>query len=193
MTDEELRGLAQEIKNLNLDTENPEVLQQTLEYAAGVLRDTFPLSDEDEAHLDAAFRYNLAAQGPVPAWIDCAERDLIARGVPEEVAAAVTEALREFVGSVYAERWERDWERQAEDVAIRLKLAAVCIVYAASKEALLRIEEQRKQAVFPQAADRARLKVIVEQLRSCRYTCEAGPLENNTAFVALCELAESAR
>lgn len=35
------------------------------------------------------------------------------------------------------------------------------------------------------------LKEIVEQLESCGYTCQAGPLENNTAFVKLKELAEA--
>ncbi|WP_332648876.1 hypothetical protein [Lysinibacillus sp. 54212] len=34
------------------------------------------------------------------------------------------------------------------------------------------------------------LKEIVEQLESCGYVCVAGPLENNTAFVRLKELAE---
>jgi len=37
------------------------------------------------------------------------------------------------------------------------------------------------------------LQSIVEQLKSCQYTCEAGPLENNTAFLALCELADDFR
>lgn len=31
---------------------------------------------------------------------------------------------------------------------------------------------------------------IVEQLRLCRFTCEAGDLENNVAFVQLAQLAE---
>ncbi|WP_342538460.1 hypothetical protein MKY15_20665 [Sporosarcina sp. FSL K6-1540] len=35
------------------------------------------------------------------------------------------------------------------------------------------------------------LDEIVEQLEKCRFKCEAGPLENNTAFIALKELAES--
>lgn len=34
------------------------------------------------------------------------------------------------------------------------------------------------------------LASIVEQLRFCRYVCEAGPLENNAAFQALERLAE---
>ena len=34
------------------------------------------------------------------------------------------------------------------------------------------------------------LRAIIEQLRMCGYTCEGGPLELNTAFIALCELAE---
>lgn len=34
------------------------------------------------------------------------------------------------------------------------------------------------------------LKAIVEQLRSCGYVCEGGPLELNVAFLALAELAE---
>lgn len=34
------------------------------------------------------------------------------------------------------------------------------------------------------------LKEIVEQLEMCGFECEAGPLENNTAFVALKELVE---
>ncbi|MCV4329227.1 hypothetical protein ACWGRE_07625 [Bacillus velezensis] len=33
------------------------------------------------------------------------------------------------------------------------------------------------------------LKEIVEQLKVCRYECEAGPLENNIAFQKLAELA----
>ena len=35
------------------------------------------------------------------------------------------------------------------------------------------------------------LKDIVEQLEHCKYECIAGPLENNTAFIALKELADS--
>ncbi len=35
------------------------------------------------------------------------------------------------------------------------------------------------------------LNEIVEQLERCGFECEAGPLENNTAFIALKELAES--
>ncbi len=31
---------------------------------------------------------------------------------------------------------------------------------------------------------------IVEQLKKCEYTCEAGPLELNTAFIALCKMSE---
>jgi hypothetical protein len=31
------------------------------------------------------------------------------------------------------------------------------------------------------------LKEIVKQLESCGYECEAGPLRNNTAFIALKE------
>lgn len=34
------------------------------------------------------------------------------------------------------------------------------------------------------------LRGIVEQLESCGYECEAGPLENNTAFLALRELSD---
>ncbi|MDL5023749.1 hypothetical protein [Bacillus velezensis] len=33
------------------------------------------------------------------------------------------------------------------------------------------------------------LKEIVEQLKVCRYECEAGPLENNVAFQKLAALA----
>lgn len=33
------------------------------------------------------------------------------------------------------------------------------------------------------------LKEIVEQLKSCGYECEAGPLENNVAFMELEEMA----
>lgn len=33
------------------------------------------------------------------------------------------------------------------------------------------------------------LQSIVEQLRSCKYECEAGPLELNTAFIELVNLA----
>lgn len=33
------------------------------------------------------------------------------------------------------------------------------------------------------------LPEIIEQLKSCQYECEAGPLENNIAFKALEELA----
>ncbi len=35
------------------------------------------------------------------------------------------------------------------------------------------------------------LKEIVEQLEWCRFECEAGPLENNTAFIELKKLADS--
>lgn len=35
------------------------------------------------------------------------------------------------------------------------------------------------------------LRKIVEQLEACGFECEAGPLENNVAFIALKELAES--
>lgn len=34
------------------------------------------------------------------------------------------------------------------------------------------------------------LRGIIEQLESCGYVCEGGPLENNTAFLALRELTE---
>lgn len=34
------------------------------------------------------------------------------------------------------------------------------------------------------------LPPIVEQLRSCRYECEGGPLENNEAFIELVALSE---
>lgn len=34
------------------------------------------------------------------------------------------------------------------------------------------------------------LKEIIEQLESCKFECQAGPLENNTAFIALKEYAE---
>jgi hypothetical protein len=34
------------------------------------------------------------------------------------------------------------------------------------------------------------LREIVEQLQSCNYECEAGPLENNVAFVDLQRLAD---
>lgn len=34
------------------------------------------------------------------------------------------------------------------------------------------------------------LKQIVEQLESCNYECEAGPLVNNVAFIALKEKAK---
>lgn len=34
------------------------------------------------------------------------------------------------------------------------------------------------------------LNEIVEQLKSCGYECEAGPLENNVAFQKLAELAD---
>jgi hypothetical protein len=33
------------------------------------------------------------------------------------------------------------------------------------------------------------LQEIVDQLKGCGFTCEAGPLENNVAFIALEELA----
>jgi hypothetical protein len=36
-----------------------------------------------------------------------------------------------------------------------------------------------------------KLKEIIEQLESCNYTCEAGPIENNVAFIELKELAEN--
>lgn len=35
------------------------------------------------------------------------------------------------------------------------------------------------------------LKEIVEQLEKCEFECEAGSLENNTAFIELKKLAES--
>lgn len=35
-----------------------------------------------------------------------------------------------------------------------------------------------------------KLKEIVEQLKACGYQCEAGPLENNVAFIALEQRAE---
>jgi hypothetical protein len=37
------------------------------------------------------------------------------------------------------------------------------------------------------------LKEIVEQLRSCGFECEAGPLENNVAFIALEKRAEASK
>ncbi|WP_433958550.1 hypothetical protein [Cytobacillus horneckiae] len=38
--------------------------------------------------------------------------------------------------------------------------------------------------------EKDKLKEIVKQLESCGYTCDAGPLENNTAFLELKSLAE---
>lgn len=34
------------------------------------------------------------------------------------------------------------------------------------------------------------IKEIVEQLKSCGYECQAGPLENNVAFIELEKLAQ---
>lgn len=34
------------------------------------------------------------------------------------------------------------------------------------------------------------LAEIVEQLKSCNYECEAGPLENNVAFIELVRLSK---
>lgn len=34
------------------------------------------------------------------------------------------------------------------------------------------------------------LKEIVEQLKSCGYECQGGPLENNIAFIKLKEMAK---
>ena len=51
-----------------------------------------------------------------------------------------------------------------------------------------RISIQIAKLFLPQYLTRYALKSIIEQLRSCNYECEAGPLENNTAFMALCEL-----
>jgi len=34
------------------------------------------------------------------------------------------------------------------------------------------------------------LREIIDQLNSCNYTCEAGPLEKNASFITLCELVE---
>lgn len=34
------------------------------------------------------------------------------------------------------------------------------------------------------------LKEIVEQLESCEFTCEGGPLEDNLAFIALKETSQ---
>lgn len=49
----------------------------------------------------------------------------------------------------------------------------------------------RVAALFPQRnLAKYALKAIVEQLESCGYECEGGPLELNTAFIALKELAE---
>lgn len=36
-----------------------------------------------------------------------------------------------------------------------------------------------------------KLQEIVGQLKRCKYTCQAGPLENNTAFIELEKLAQS--
>lgn len=38
--------------------------------------------------------------------------------------------------------------------------------------------------------DKASLKEIIEQLDSCAYQCEGGPLHLNTAFIRLQEIAE---
>ena len=35
-----------------------------------------------------------------------------------------------------------------------------------------------------------RLSKIVEQLKSCGYECEGGPLKMNVAFIAFCRMAE---
>jgi len=53
-------------------------------------------------------------------------------------------------------------------------------------EALDRIEKLDPGPIDP--ITKSALQMIVEQLESCEYECEAGPLENNTVFVALKEL-----
>lgn len=43
--------------------------------------------------------------------------------------------------------------------------------------------------MLPPNASRYALKAIVEQLESCGFECEGGPLRLNTAFIALKEIA----
>ncbi len=44
--------------------------------------------------------------------------------------------------------------------------------------------------LLPPNVTKLALKAIVKQLRFCGFTCEGGPLELNTAFLALVELTE---
>lgn len=47
--------------------------------------------------------------------------------------------------------------------------------------------------LLPPNASRYALKAIIEQLESCGFECEGGPLRLNTAFVALKEMANAPR
>lgn len=50
--------------------------------------------------------------------------------------------------------------------------------------------QEETDLLLPPNVTKLALKAIVEQLRFCGFTCEGGPLELNTAFLALVELAE---
>jgi len=61
---------------------------------------------------------------------------------------------------------------------------------------IVTIGDQRETAaaiaklIAPRYVTRIALAAIVKQLRLCQYTCEGGPLEKNTAFLALIELSQ---
>ena len=62
--------------------------------------------------------------------------------------------------------------------------------YKTSAELLTLSKEQVREFFQWWLADKMTLRDIVKQLNHCGYTCIAGPLELNVAFIALGEMAE---
>ena len=56
--------------------------------------------------------------------------------------------------------------------------------------AIVLTREQMHKLLQWWLVDKMTLQEIVKQLKHCGYTCIAGPLELNVAFIALCEMAE---
>ena len=78
-----------------------------------------------------------------------------------------------------------------------IKDLALEVFYILTENDIKTVGDQKRVSVhiaelfLPQYLTRYALEGIIKQLQSCHYECEAGPLENNTAFRALCELCEA--
>lgn len=97
------------------------------------------------------------------------------RAGDDAAAIAVRQAAREFAGRAEAlsKVYEETYRRTLEDAIDSLKAAIFGDGEAHPMQSLL--------------------AGIIHQLESCKYTCEGGPLEMNTAFVELKKIAGAGR